>query len=99
MKRKFKVYSVNTLSETVLIMSLEDANALDPNKIIQPTQMDVGVQMGQRILKTILPTGALAMMRPPPFVTNIKLTTQEYEDLNKPTIGDTINLELKKGEN
>ncbi|MBA7657833.1 hypothetical protein ES703_65776 [subsurface metagenome] len=100
MKRKFKVYSINTFSETVLIMSLEDANALDPSKIIQPqTQMDRGVQMGQRILKTILPAGALAMMRAPPFVTNIKLTTQEYEELGKPTIGDTINLELKKGEN
>ena len=98
MKKTFKVYSINTFSKNILIMSLEDANPLDPNKIIQPqNQMDVGVEMGQRILKTILPQGALAMMRPPPFTTNIKLTIQEYEELNKPTIGDIIELELKKG--
>lgn len=97
MKKKFKVYSIVTFSKAILIMSLEDANPLDPSKIIQPqTQMDIGAEMGRRILKTILPPGALQLMRPPPFVTNIKLTTQEYEELNKPTIGDTITLELKK---
>lgn len=100
MKKTFKVYSIVTFSKNILVLSLEDANPLDPNKIIQPqTQMDVGVEMGRRIMKTILPPGALSMMRPPPFVTNIKLTIQEYEELGKPTVGDTIEIELKKGEN
>lgn len=97
MKKTFKIYSIITFSKTILILSLEELNPLDPDKIIQPqTQMEVGVEMGRRIMKTILPPGALAMMRPPPFATNIKLTHQEYEELGKPTIGDTITLELKK---
>lgn len=100
MKKTFKVYGIITFSKSILILSLEDAHPLDPNKIIQPqTQTDVGVKMAQRVMQTIMPPEALAMMRPPPFVTNIKLTIQEYEELGRPTIGDTIELELKKGGN
>ena len=98
MKKTFKVYSINTFSKNILILSLEDANPLDPNKIIQPqNQMDIGVEMGHRILKTILPQGKHGIRVHGRSSTGIKLTTQEYEELNKPTIGDIIELELKKG--
>uniref|UniRef100_A0A6M3IDQ2 Arcadin 1 domain-containing protein n=1 Tax=viral metagenome TaxID=1070528 RepID=A0A6M3IDQ2_9ZZZZ len=97
--KKYKVQGVEEQSLDSIVMSLVIHLPLpDVSSIIERTQGTFLDKAFDASLKKLMKSSDLMKLvtKTEPFVTKIELTTEEYEQLGTPTVGDLVMIEITK---
>jgi len=108
-EKPFAVVVVESFMDGVNVyLKPQDLSMPDASTVLEPAPQSEDEKVAARMVQTIMvevkkTLGEIPMRPPPlsPFALRIYLTNDEYEKLGKPTVGDTIQMQLqtpKEGE-